>query len=233
MAGMEREPPDSTRAATVMESGLADALRQGTAALHREAEQSGIVHDILHRRASRSGYALLLRNLLPAYQEMERGLTRLHAAPGVREIVRPELYRAAALAADLEALCGRSWSRSLALLPAGERYARRVALAARGDGSRLIGHAYTRYLGDLSGGQALKRLLARSLGLCPQELAFYDFPAIGDLESFKLAYRGTLDRAGTEIADRAAVVDEAVRAFRLNILVSTAVQRTSVRRSEP
>jgi heme oxygenase len=35
--------------------------------------------------------------------------------------------------------------------------------AAEGDGTRLIAHAYTRYLGDLSGGQILQRLLARSL----------------------------------------------------------------------
>ena len=80
-----------------------------------------------------------------------------------------------AIEADLVALCGAHWSQGIPLLAAGELYARRIAKAAEGDGTRLIAHAYTRYLGDLSGGQILQRLLARSLDLQPSELSFYDF----------------------------------------------------------
>jgi heme oxygenase len=204
-------------------AGLAAALRERTRALHVQAERSGIVREILRGRASRHGYALLLRNLLPAYRELERGLERHRHAPGVRAAARPVLYRAPALAADLAALCGPAWSRSLPLLPAGERYADRVAAAGSRDGARLIGHAYARYLGDLSGGQILRRLLGRSLGLGPGCLAFYDFPDIPDPEGFKAGYRAALDRAALEIVDVDGVVEEAAAAFRLNIEVSEAV----------
>jgi heme oxygenase len=198
---------------------LAAALRARTAALHVQAERSGIVADILRGRASRAGYARLLRNLLPAYQAMEAGLDRHRLSPGLRWFARPEMYRAAAIAADLSALGGAP-----ALLPAGAAYAARIAAC---DGPRLIGHAYARYLGDLSGGQVLKRLLARTLGLGAEGTSFYDFPEIADMDAFKRDFRAGLDRAGAEIGDVTPVLDEAAEAFRLNIAVSEAVQAAS------
>jgi len=62
--------------------GLAAALRESIRAIHAQAERSGIVSDVLRGRATRFGYALLLRNLLPASQEMERGLDRHGQIPG-------------------------------------------------------------------------------------------------------------------------------------------------------
>lgn len=204
--------------------GLAAALRERTRALHVQAERSGMVREVLAGRASRHGYALLLRNLMPAYGRLEEGLERHRRAPGVHAFALPALYRARAIAADLEDLCGPAWPCALPLLPAGERYAGQVARAAAGDGSRLIAHAYTRYLGDLYGGQILRRILARSLGLGAPSLSFYDFPAIADAAAFTAGYRDALDRAALEIEDCAGVVAEAALAFELNIAVSRAVQ---------
>jgi heme oxygenase (biliverdin-producing, ferredoxin) len=209
---------------------LSDAMRERTRSLHAEAERSGIVADIMHQRASRYGYALLLRNLLPVYARMERRLEGHRHATRLAGIARPEIYRAAAIAADLDILGGRGWRRSLPLLPAGERYARRIAVAARGNGARLAAHAYTRYLGDLSGGQILQRLLIRSLGLDGASLSFLDFSSLGDQAGFKAAYRAALDAAALAASDRAAVLDEAVLAFRLNIALSIAVQQAAARR---
>jgi len=103
------------------------------------------------------------------------------------------------------------------------------ARAAAGDGSRLIAHAYIRYLGDLYGGQILRRILARSLGLGAPSLSFYDFPAIADAEAFKAGYRAALDQAALEIEDCAGVVEEAALAFELNIAVSMAVGDAAAR----
>lgn len=203
--------------------GLAAALRARTRALHVRAERSGIVREVLAGRVSRHGYTLLLRNLMPAYVRLEEGLEQHRLAPGVHAFARPAVYRSEALAVDLEALCGPAWQSALPLLPAGTRYARQVASAAGGDGARLIAHAYTRYLGDLHGGQILRRILARSLGLGAQGLSFYDFPAIADADAFKIDFRAALDLAGVEIDDFAGVVDEAACAFEHNIAVSTAV----------
>jgi heme oxygenase len=205
---------------------LVHVLRERTQALHRKAERTGIINEVLRGRATRYGYAMLLRNLLPAYQNLEHGLGRYQGKPGVGGAARAEVYRAAALRSDLVALYGNRWEDLLPLLPEGEQYATRVSAAAHGQGERLIAHAYTRYLGDLSGGQIMKRMLAGLLNLEPSELSFYDFPDIADLELFKHAYRHALNCAATEISDLDVVVNEAMTAFELNVAVSESVQRT-------
>jgi len=208
---------------------LADLLRDRTQPLHTQAERTGIVRDILTGRVDRNGYALFLRNLLPAYEALEAGLSRNCDRRGIDVIAVPEIYRAGTLISDLNAIAGSSWLRSLPLLPAGERYARRVDRAADGDTARLIAHAYTRYLGDLNGGQALRRVLARSLDLEPRMLTFYDFPEIDDLKSFTADYRDAIDRAGTSAADASTVIEEAAAAFQYNIDVSIAVKAAAAR----
>jgi heme oxygenase len=208
--------------------GLADTLYKQTRQLHTQAERSGIVREILQGRADRYGYALLLRNLLPVYGQMELGLEQHRQTPQIGSLAQPAVYRAKALQADLEALFGPSWSRVLPILPAGERYRQRVDAAATGDGTALIAHAYVRYLGDLNGGRILRPLLERSLGLDDDTLAFYDFPDIADLDQFKQAYRSAFDRLTLSDSTIQSVADEAAVAFQLNIEVSEAVRATVI-----
>jgi heme oxygenase (biliverdin-producing, ferredoxin) len=197
-----------------------------TKTLHLEAERTGIIRDLLRGEATREGYTLLLRNLLPAYQAMERGLERHRGSPALGSLAEFRLDRAPALEADLVALCGERWSQHIPLLDAGEQYARRINKAAEGDGIRLIAHAYTRYLGDLSGGQILQRLLARSLALRPSQLSFYDFSRFSDLGALKAKYRQTLDSAGALTVDPKPLIEEGALAFSLNIDLSCAVRDT-------
>ncbi len=219
----EPQPPQHDPEDSQPESGLADRLRAHTQTLHVQAERSGIVRRLLAGQADRRGYALYLRNLLPAYRALELGLERNRLVPGIRLVARPEFYRADALEADLRALQGASWEQALPLLPAGEGYRRRVAEIAAASPPRLIAYAYVRYLGDLNGGLILRKLLARSLDLDSAALAFYDFPLVDDLPAAKRSYRLAFDLAGRESADPSAIIEEAATAFRLNIAVSDAV----------
>ena len=197
-------------------------MRERTQALHRRAERSGFISEILREKGDREGYALFLRNLLPAYEELERGLERHRQSPIFAAVAWADLRRAAALQHDLSGLAGRHWQRTVALLPSANRYARQVAAAATGNGERLLGHAYVRYLGDLSGGQVLKKLLARSFALGPDVLSFFEFPLIADPAAFKLEFRSAID-AAARLVDVQAVVDEAAMAFELNIELSEAI----------
>lgn len=60
-------------------ASLVTALYLRTKTLHVEAERTGIIRDLLHGGASREGYILLLRNLLPAYLAMEHKLSAIAA----------------------------------------------------------------------------------------------------------------------------------------------------------
>src|SRR5215468_1364260 len=92
--------PDHTGLATEARPSLSSALRERTATLHKQAERSGIVNDILRGKASRAGYILLLRNLLPAYDAMEQGLERHRKSPALGAFAQRGLYRTGALHAD-------------------------------------------------------------------------------------------------------------------------------------
>ncbi len=207
-----------------LSDNLSTLLREGTRAQHVRAERSGFIADLLRGRGERTGYVLLLRNLLPAYRALEQGLERHGASPVFAGLAWPALFRSLALERDLDALVGPDWPRTIALLPEGKRYAEVVAAASGGAGHRLLAHAYTRYLGDLSGGQVIGRLLGRSLGMGEEALSFYRFAAIEDPDAFKRDFRHALD-AASPLVDRALVVEEAVTAFELNIALSEAIHR--------
>lgn len=203
-------------------SGLAERLRDRTRYLHVQAERSGIIAVLLRGGGSQYGYALLLRNLLPVYRRLEEGLERHRNQVAVAPLAQPALYRVAAIEHDLTALCHGDWCQSLPLLEPGERYARRIAEAAKGDGSKLLAHAYVRYLGDLNGGRIVRRRLCETLGLASSALSFYDYPEIADVEEFKRNYRGGLN-AANGLVGLDAVLAEAEAAFRLNVELSEAV----------
>jgi heme oxygenase len=203
---------------------LTEALKEQTGALHTTAERSGVINDILRKKADRHGYALLLRNLLPAYRAMEQALERLRDRAVFSAFATPALYRGDRIAADLTALTGAGWDRELPLLPEATLYAARVTAASEGDGGRLVAHAYVRYFGDLSGGQVMKRMLGQAMNLGAEELSFYDFPEIADHAAFKNQMRTAIDVDVAAHCAPEAVIDEAKRAFEHNIAVSAAVQ---------
>ncbi len=213
-----------TEAAT---HSFAARLSEATHHLHVEAERSGVMAELMRGRATAGTYALLLRNLLPAYQALEAGLERLRETTMIRPFARSEVYRSAAIKSDLVQLAGADWSAGLRELPEAVRYADVVRLAADGSGERLIAHAYTRTLGDLSGGQIVARLLERALGETANHLEFHHFPLIDDITSFKAGYRASLNAAGAALTEPASVLREAQLAFQLNIAVSRAVANES------
>jgi heme oxygenase (biliverdin-producing, ferredoxin) len=219
----------TSRDDSVADGRSARALRDRTAEIHRRAERSGIIADIARRGVSREGLALFLRNLLPVYQALEGALEGCRPPDMLAGLRRPQLWRACALARDVEALAGAPWRERLPLTDASVRYAARIAEAARVNRQLLISHAYVRYMGDLSGGQILKRVLAEQLG--PTQLGFYEFADIGDVGAFKTEYRAAIDKAMRATPDPEAVLSEAVAAFELNISLSDEVRAFAASRA--
>ena len=188
-------------------------MRVGSRAEHEQAEEAPFVTDLLAGRVGEQGYAEYLLRLRTVYGALEDAV-RAHADdPAVAAVHDPGLERVAALDADLD-----HW------LPDGPRTLESPAVTAYRDrledarawGPLLAAHHYTRYLGDLSGGQAIGRVIDRVFGLAGRGLAFYDFPAIARPKPYKDAYRARLDALGLSPAQTTRVVDEVRAAFRLN-----------------
>ena len=199
-----------------------EALKARTARAHVRAEKSGIVADLLRRRASRDAFALFLRNLVPAYIALEEAIASRAGAP-VSFIHFPQVARRAALESDVAHMAGADW-RDLPVMPAAADYAARIRHVAKRQPELLIAHAYVRYFGDLNGGQILKRLIGEALELPVEGLQFYDFPDIADMPSFLADYRAGFERALAAVADAESVLAEAETAFAFNIAVSNETQ---------
>jgi heme oxygenase len=101
------------------------------------------------------------------------------------------------------------------MLPATAAYVGRLSGIDPTDLPRYLAHHYTRYLGDLSGGQAIARLVARHYGAREDQLSFYRFDGI-DTVPFKREYREGLDHLGFDESQVATFLAEASESFRLN-----------------
>jgi heme oxygenase (biliverdin-producing, ferredoxin) len=204
-----------------MPNGLAARLRQDTAALHRQAEQGGLMRHLLAGHVDRAVYVRLLRALYPVYIELERSLSQ---HPGAAPAPHTDLARAPALASDLGHLYGPRWERELLAVPAGVAYAARILAVALERPPLLAAHAYVCYLGDLPGGQVLGRLVARGLSLAGEAgTAFYRFPTIADVAQSRRVFRAGLDALPLSAEEADLLVDEARVAFTANIRVFEAV----------
>ncbi|MCL6606499.1 MAG: biliverdin-producing heme oxygenase [Geminicoccaceae bacterium] len=208
-------------------SGLADALREGTRELHRRAERTGVIAELLAGRVRPTAYLLFAFNLLPVYAALEAALLDQAHLPALGALFRPELARSRPLARDVAVLAERSPATPLRLLAESVTHRRRIETIARTLPERLLAHAYVRYLGDLSGGQVLRRLLARTPGIGPEAVRFYEFPDLDDLPRAKAAYRRAIDEAGAHLLDPAGVIEEAREAFQLTIALARAVDAAS------
>ncbi|MCW2815623.1 MAG: heme oxygenase [Nocardioides sp.] len=146
---------------------------------------------------------------------------RAHADDRVVAAVHdPGLERLAHIDADLDHWAPGTDPAAPFDSPAATAYRDRVRaaadLAAAGWGGALVAHHYTRYLGDLSGGQGIGRALDRCFGLDGAGLAFYAVAEVPRPKLYKDAYRARLDALGLDAADTRRVVDEVRAAFGLN-----------------
>ena len=194
---------------------LSASLRQGTAEAHRAAERSLFVQRFVSGRLDRDTYTRHLLALYDVYRPLETALTHNRRDPRIGLFCLPQLWRRAALERDLAFLLGPSWRRQEPV-PTARRYAHRLADLQATAPLRLVSHAYVRYLGDLSGGQVLKRMAARHLHLDHDGVHFYEFPEIIDPSAFKDDFRRRLDRLEPTDSEREEILEEARLAFDLN-----------------
>lgn len=172
---------------------LTALLKRRTTALHRAAERAGVMQPLLRGTLGRTAYCRLLRNLHAIYGVLERGLLRHRADPAIAPVCLPELFRTDAIAADLARLHGDGWQAALPLAPAAADYAARLATIADEAPALLLAHAYVRFLGDLSGGQALRRVVAGNPALDPLAIRLYEFGAADEVARLAARLRAGID----------------------------------------
>jgi heme oxygenase (biliverdin-producing, ferredoxin) len=187
-------------------STLTHQLREATHGLHREAESTDLMQALLRGRLPLQAYRALITELLPLCSALEAALQARSHAPWLSGLDLAALQRAPALRADLGVSIG-----SPALKPATAVYIERLQALGSRDDPALLAHVYTRYMGDLHGGQILRRIVERCYR--GQGVAFYDFGGPERVASLREQVREVLARAPLPPADAERVVDEARWSF--------------------
>ncbi|MEU0910140.1 heme oxygenase (biliverdin-producing) [Streptomyces althioticus] len=193
-------------------------IRTASHEQHVEAETSTFMADLLGGRLGVDAYARYTEQLWFVYEALESGARDLAVDRVAGPFIRPELFRLAALERDLGHLRGPGWRSTLTALPATRIYADRVATVALEWPAGYVAHHYTRYLGDLSGGQIIRDKAERTWGFAKKGdgVRFYVFEGISNPAAFKREYRALLDGLAVDDLEKQRVVAECKRAFSLN-----------------
>jgi heme oxygenase (biliverdin-producing, ferredoxin) len=206
--------PEPEGVSAIGVTSLAEALRARTEPAHRQVERTPFVRDLLGGRVGRAGYCLLLSNLHGIYAPLEAALARHAAHPSIAPVYAPALFRRSALEHDLDYLHGARWPDELPALPATRAYAQRLHELGASSLELLVAHAYVRYLGDLSGGQVVRRIVARALALAGAAgTRFYDFGEPDAAAALARRFRAGLDAITQDPARQEAIVSEAAQGF--------------------
>jgi heme oxygenase len=211
--------------------GLAAALRERTRAAHERAESAPFVAALVAGELPLSAYTALVAQNHAIYVTLERHAAVWRGDPVAGRVVFDELTRVPHLRADLRALLGEDWADRAdeLVVPATRRYTEHLDDVVADWAAGFVAHHYVRYLGDLSGGQILRRSIETVYGDAGRDsTSFYVFDGIERVKPFRDAYRRILDTVPIGVAEQRRAVDEAVVAFELNRAVFDDLARVAV-----
>lgn len=192
------------------------ALRERSSGSHSRSEHAGFMSDLLKGEGSREDYIALVAQHYFIYEALESAGDRMRKDPVAAVFISDRLTRLPALEADLDFLIGPDWRGSISPLPTTQRYVDRINEVAATWVGGFVAHHYTRYLGDLSGGVFIGRVMQRRFGFETNGVGFYLFDDIADPNAFKDVYREQLDAAPWDDAERERVIDEVLVAYQFN-----------------
>lgn len=198
---------------------LPQRLREATRNLHREAEGTPLMRDLLRGALPLARYRALLTELLRVYESLEAAMSRHAGLPWLAGLDGAALARVPGLRADLADTAPPA---APAHRATATYVARLQALSTAADPA-LLGHVYTRYLGDLHGGQVLRRVVQRHYP--GQGTAFHEFGPPARQEALRDQLGAALASARLTADEQDRVVEEACWSFRQHRVLFEALDR--------
>lgn len=201
---------------------FSEMIRAASWDKHEAAADSPYMRRLLGGELDRPGYGELVAQHRFVYAVLEDAASVMAHDPIAGGFVSSALTRLPAIDADLAVLLGDDWRDRILPSPATEAYCNRLAEVCYTWPGGFVAHHYTRYMGDLSGGAIMRRVLHRVYDLPDDDgIRFFVFDRISDPKAFKAGYRDRLDRAPWPESERALIVEEILRAYELNLRVFT------------
>lgn len=202
---------------------LSELLREDTRQAHEEAEHSIYMERLLDGSLDAAAFTALQEQAYLFYSALEDAVEACADDPRFALIADRQLDRRAALQADLGALGGTVDAAPLEETAAYVAELQRIAREQ--DVPALVAHHYTRYLGDLAGGQVIGRLMGRHYGVASDCLTFYEFPHIPKPKVYRDGYRAALDALQLTEEEQQHLLDSSSDAFAFNSGVFEGLER--------
>nr|XP_023417043.1 heme oxygenase 1 isoform X1 [Cavia porcellus] len=218
--GVQNPTPQFLTALPRAPQDLSEAIKEATKEVHTQAENTEFMRNFQKGQVTPEAFKLVMASLYHIYAALEEEIERSRDSPSFAPVYFPEeLHRREALEQDMAFWYGPQWRLAVPCSPATSRYVQRLHEVGRAEPELLVAHAYTRYLGDLSGGQVLKKIAQKALGLpaSGEGLAFFTFPGVPNATKFKQLYRARMNSLEMTPEVRHRVLAEAKAAFLLNI----------------
>ena len=203
---------------------LALELKEGTKVSHSAAENTKFVSSFLKGVVSIDNYKQLTANFYYVYRAMEEEIDKLDDFPLHDKL----LNRTNKLEQDLRYYYGVMWRDKIEPSQSTKNYVKRIQVIAQQTPYLLVAHHYTRYMGDLSGGQILASITKKALNLTTEGLKFYEFD-IPNMKEYKDKYRQTLNDLNMSEVQTSMLIDEANYAFKLNMLLFDELQGNPIK----
>jgi heme oxygenase len=191
-------------------------LRDASWGAHKHAEQSEFMGLLFAGTLPQSAFARLTAQHYFVYRELETASAVMAGDPVAGPFVFESLYRLGGLTTDLTDLYGPDWAATIEPTSVTTEYCDRLRTVAAVSPAGFIAHHYVRYLGDLSGGQIIRRVLEKAYGAQASGTAFYQFDKVDNIQAFKESYRDLLDSEPWPAEDAELIVNEVLVAYDLN-----------------
>ncbi|KAG9048946.1 hypothetical protein FS837_011589 [Tulasnella sp. UAMH 9824] len=214
---------------------FSQVLKEGTKDIHDTISKSEGAKALTSGTLERDEYVRHLIMLWYLYITLENALDARANHPALAPTYNPSvLARAPSISADIAGLLQTTaWAShplhlSMHPLPQPllDYIAHIQAIADSDDPTPLLAHSYLRYLGDLSGGQFIKRTVLKSYQLQDQAITSYDFPKPGgpagqiadqgDILKLKNIFKERMDESITTPEAKKIVFEETKVAYRFN-----------------
>jgi heme oxygenase (biliverdin-producing, ferredoxin) len=206
-----------------MSPTFSETLRAATMPAHEVANHSPYISALLGGELDVNAFAALASQLYYVYSTLEEAAEAMRADPVGGKFVFDELTRRPALCEDMLFYFGPAWESVITPLPATEEYCARIRAVAFDWPGGFVAHHYTRYLGDIAGGQVIRTKLKNLHGVTGPGALFYAFDKIQSAPRFRDTYRELLNTAPWDARERKRVIMESVRAYELNVGIFTAL----------
>lgn len=194
-----------------------DRMKEETLEAHDESKDSGFAVTIMSGEWSPLAFVEWQRALFPVYNTLETILKKNRKDPILSIFDHRKLDRSERILHDLSTYDVDPIA-DPSPLPCVQDY---VACVAATDGStpRVLAYHYTRYMGDMIGGQVIARSMKEKYGMSEDSLTCYDFSELGDLHHYRKNYKILIELLPWSDQEREDFVDEIKTAYQINAVL--------------